>query len=56
MTEQDDTSRVAPNDADAGRILPNPAAEEAGPTLTPAVWVTALIVLVLLLLAVFALG
>jgi hypothetical protein len=56
MTEQDDTSRVVPNDADADRAPPNPAAEEAVPTLTPTVWVTALIVLVLLLLAVFGLG
>jgi len=49
MTDQPDV----PNDTAA---KPSPPEEEAAKALPPAVWVTGLIVLVLLLLAVFGLG
>jgi hypothetical protein len=56
MTERDDTSHATPNGTDADLTPPNPATDPAAQALPPAVWVTALIVLVLLLLAVFGLG
>jgi len=50
MTERDDT----PPDA-VGDPPPDPAADTATQAMPPALWVTGLIVLVLLLLAVFGL-
>lgn len=55
MTERDDTTRVTPDHTAAGPQPPNPAADRTAQALSPAIWVTGLIVLVLLLLAAFGL-
>ena len=52
MTDPND----APRDAGADRLPPDPAADTGTQAMPPTLWVTGLIVLVLLLLAVFALG